>query len=841
MAKLLDHKLLDQEVLDERARNLGALNGIKLAFVTLVPAASPTHALLDVEFYNTNELGNILTDVNVNLVPVHTIFPISGGTRLLAGTAPGQVQVTSVATGAANVLRLRVEPIGDYSTYTLQVVYAQIDPVFREIGFKFRPGCFNMNCAPDLAPSAPAPDEPAIDYLAKDYDSFKHLLITAMMERVPGWTPTSEADLDQVLIDLLAADADELSDFQDRVMNEAYLSSARKRLSLARHARLMDYHIHQGNQAGTWLAVKVSNDVTLPEETGFWTGEQWSAPEAVIFASTQVQRCFRHLNAISPYTWNKLVAALEAGSTEAELSLPAPLNPALQADADLFRDLFRGADVRHLLIQEALNPETGTPLGRDITAREIVRLLDGNSAAESVFDPMTGQWFVRVHWRAEDKLRHRYCYLTKCSGQPTIEGVTLFHGNLVPVTHGRPHKTTFRPEGVPLAGPNYSDFERKAEAYYERTQPWPRALNRDGNRWGTLCRLPHSPVAYRNTPPGGEKPVRSTVRVTVSGFAVPWAEQSDLIESPGDQEHVQVETDEYGVSAVRFGNDINGRALPEGAVVTCRYRIGQGTAGNIGADKLTGFDHAAVPELIEAWNPLDVTDGREPEAVEIIRRRVPEAYRKRQLRAVTLEDYVKRAEELPEVSHAAAQYGWTGSWRTVRVTIDPTDTTTLTPAARTRIEDYLNAVRLIGEDLEVRPARYVPLDILLRVCAAPAYWPADLDAVLQAEFSDEYTRDGRPGFFHPDLWTFGQTLHVSQIIGRALSVQGVERVLSVSIRRLHPRGGPSLITVTINPEDVPQLVVEKIEVGATEIIQVANDPSHLETGRINFDILGGRR
>jgi hypothetical protein len=70
--------------------------------------------------------------------------------------------------------------------------------------------------------------------------------------------PSSEADLDQVLIDLIAADADEQADYHDRVMNERALATARKRVSLARHARLLDYHIHQGNQASTWLALEVA-------------------------------------------------------------------------------------------------------------------------------------------------------------------------------------------------------------------------------------------------------------------------------------------------------------------------------------------------------------------------------------------------------------------------------------------------------------------------------------------------------------------------------------------------------------------------------------------------------
>ena len=137
------------------------------------------------------------------------------------------------------VLQLTVKPIGDYSTYTLSLVYQNIDPIFSEIEFKFRPGCFN-NCLPDWeAPPEPKKD-PSIDYMAKDYDSFRHTMIAAMIERVPGWQPTSEADFDQVLLELFSVAADELSDYQDRVMNEAYLATARMRVSLAQHALLLD-------------------------------------------------------------------------------------------------------------------------------------------------------------------------------------------------------------------------------------------------------------------------------------------------------------------------------------------------------------------------------------------------------------------------------------------------------------------------------------------------------------------------------------------------------------------------------------------------------------------------
>ena len=269
-------------------------------------------------------------------------------------------------------------------------------------------------------------------------------------------------------------------------------------------------------------------------------------------------------------------------------------------------------------------------------------------------------------------------------------------------------------------------------------------------------------------------------------------------------------------------------ALPDGAIVHCAYQAGVPLAGNVGADSIVHLD-TAFDLLVDGaalWNPFDVTDGVGPELPELIVRRVPEAYRARQLRAVTLADYVRRAEELPAVSRAAAQYAWTGSWRTVRVTIDPVGTSTLEDDLRRQIADYLDAVRLIGEDLEVRPARFVPLRIDVALCIDDAYWPEDMRAVIQQEFSPGYTSDGRRGFFHPDEWTFGQELHASQIIGRLQAVQGVEHVVSVRMKRWDDVNAGTEAVVGLRPN---------------EIIEVLDDPDHMELGTIQFDLRGGRR
>lgn len=815
--------IIRQDALNERANNLEAanLNGLRLVLVELVPSGAPVEARLELYFHNTNEVANILADISINPTLAGSLFPISGGHRLPAGTASGQVQVTAVAAGAEpDRLELTVAPIGDYSTYTLGVVYQNIDPLFGELPFKFRPGCFTNDCDPEWKSSPARAPSPVIDYLAKDYDSFRHTLNAAMMQRVPGWQSTSEADLDQVLIDLFSTAGDELSDFQDRVLNEAYLGTARKRVSLARHARLMDYHVHQGNQAVTWLALQISGAIpfTLPPEFSVKTSAADSPADAVEFATREEHWLHPLLNELGLYTWSDATPSLAAGSTSADLVLTQPG----QVAASTIRNAIRDGRVTHLLIQEHLNPATGREPGRDIAKRQVLQLLAGNAGAETHQDPLTGTWFIRVFWEEKDQLQQNYCFTVFCPGG-RVDNVSLFHGNLAGIHQGRFTHVTFQEPGTRLVvgtGRRHLHYERPLESEVNR---------------GVVCHLPDAPLAYLQTPLGGEVPPRSTLHVEVElpgGGKDPWDEQISLVHSDDSAEngdHFTVETDELQHSVIRFGNGNNGRWLPSGALVHCDYQIGGGLQGNVGADRLIYFrpSTAADPHPVTAcWNPRDVTNGRDPEPVEKILRAAPEAYRARQLRAITLQDYVRRAEELPEVSRAAARYAWTGSWRTVRVAIDPVGTTILSEETRIRIARHLEAVRLIGEDLEIRPPIFVPLEIHVSLCIHPEFWPEDVRSVLEQEFSESYTPDGRPGFFHMDAWTFGQPLRASQISGRVHEVAGVEHIIAITLKRWND---PAPVTSDI------------VQVRANEILRVRNDPDHMEEGFIRFELKGGRQ
>lgn len=808
--------IIHQDALNERAKNLAAqsLNGLRLILVELQPPAAPTEALLRVECHNPQHLAELAGDP----AQFATRLRIRGGHRIRGGTASGQIHVTAAST-AGNVLTLTVEPIGDYSTYTLVVTHPGFDPLMSELGFKFRPGCFSADCSPGWDPAPPPPSPLAIDYLAKDYASFRHTLIAAMQQRVPGWQSTSEADFDQVLIDLFAAAGDELSDYQDRVMAEAYLATCRSRVSLARHARLMDYHIHQGNQSTTLLALQVdptlaTQDYLLPDGTlisdtftlpaGFlaWAGDPAVPATSIYFATREDRVLHPFFNELGLYTWQDVIPSLAAGATTADLA-PASTDV---ATCDIVAALITHGVIRELVLQERLNPATGARPGANPDKRQLLRLL----TAQTIPDPMTGMACVRVTWREEDALKFNFCFIVD-SPDGDITGVSTFHGNLAKAYQGQPVTTVFRDHDAELAPGEYA---------YERTE-----------RRGILCRLPYRPLAYLDTPVGGEIAPQSTLHIAVEipgqGDVV-FLEAINLVhanDTLDEGNFFAVETDELQRSVLRFGNGTNGYLLPDGAIVRCRYQIGGGEYGNVGRDAIVFHDTAGVPEILSLWNTFDVTNGRDPEAAEQVLRNAPEAYRARQLRAVTLDDYIARAEEVDGVSQAVAAYAWTGSWRTVRLCIDPSGKDTLDTDLLARLHAHLEAVRLIGEDLEIRPPHFVPLKIEVTLCVDENYWPEDIRYILEQEFSTGYTPDGRPGFFHPDAWTFGQSLHASEIAGRIHRIPGINVILAIDLDRWNePTPGPG----------------DVIAVAFNEIVQVKNDPDHLETGFMHIHLQGGR-
>ena len=169
---------------------------------------------------------------------------------------------------------------GDFSRYTLRLRAssgsdkppAGFDPRLSSIEFSFKVECLSdFDCAAATPCPAATASTPTIDYLAKDYTGFRRLMLDRLNLLAPGWSERSAADLGVALVELIAYAADNLSYRQDAIANEAYLATAHNRISVRRHARLVDYVVHDGCNARAWVHIAVAIDQALPKGTPMLT------------------------------------------------------------------------------------------------------------------------------------------------------------------------------------------------------------------------------------------------------------------------------------------------------------------------------------------------------------------------------------------------------------------------------------------------------------------------------------------------------------------------------------------------------------------------------------------
>jgi predicted phage baseplate assembly protein len=326
------------------------------------------------------------------------------------------------------------------------------------------------------------------------------------------------------------------------------------------------------------------------------------------------------------------------------------------------------------------------------------------------------------------------------------------------------------------------------------------------------------------------------VRATASGGT--WTPRRDLLRSGPRDTHLVGEVEDDGRLALRFGDGKYGAPPPPGARFDVAYRVGEGTAGNVGADAINhlvvcrdatrrkGTEPAPVP-VTRVRNPLPASGGTEPETLDEVRQLAPLAIERTRLRAVTATDYAELAAQVPGVQRAAADIRWTGSVQEVHIAVDPPGVEAPSPALLDAVEHSLSAYRRIGHDLVVRPAPLVPVDVELTVCATPGHQRGHVLAELRRVLGNRRLPDGRLGFFHPDALTFGEPVRVSRLVAVAAAVPGVLSAQVTRLRRL------------FRPDD-GELAAGLLRIGPLEVAVCDNDPDRPENGRLSIVIGGGR-
>lgn len=850
-----------------------------------------------------------------------------------------------------DTLLVTVSQAGDWSPYTLRLVEAEDGyPTEREFpGFDQRYGrvtfSFTAGCATDLDCQTPpvcppvVREEPEISYLAKDYASFRQLILDRLSLVMPEWRERHVPDIEIALVELLAYVGDYLSYQQDAVATEAYLATARQRISVRRHARLVDYAMHEGCNARAWIAIDTAGDVSLARDDVFFVtghndalavsgtvltvGDLSRVPRGTyeVFeplrdrTGTTIDLYFAH-NTIRFYTWGSDVRCIEKDATSATLrdsfvDAPKPPDPkttarkqAVQAVAPAPQRALHLKPGDVLLFEEVIGPKTGDTADADPRHRHAVRLTKVEPGVDLLFTPPVP--IVTVEWAPEDRLPFPLCLtaVPDIPGCPVLCDITVAHGNVVLVDHGE--RVDDEPLGVvDVVQTQRCECDGEAADPVSRTVPLTPVLKKspvtfaqelvpmtpaarvlgqdprlampevhviavpaietesgelvplvdvaeldDPARAAALVQELRTPADARYRflrallpsalaqaidalNPAAPPPATVVRQVALAIAAVweTWTVVRDLLESTGDDRDVVVEIDNEQRAHLRFGDGDLGHAPAPGSTFVASYRVGNGAAGNVGAEAISRvvFRRTFDDAIQRVRNPLAAQGGIEPELVDDVRLLAPTALRQDIQRAVTAEDYAALAlrDFADAVQRAAGTLQWTGSWYEAHVAIDPLGTDQEQRGLERAIDHRLSRYRRIGHDLAVRPAEYVPLDIELTVCVEPHYLRGHVEGDLLAVFSNQRLPDGRLGFFHPDRLTFGDDIFLSALVAVAQAVTGVA---SVQVTRLQRR-------FNVADDEIENGV---LELGPAEIAQVDNDPNFPEHGRFALVMKGGR-
>jgi hypothetical protein len=839
----------------EVLRRSGSKNAIEFLEVLDrgAPSGVPRQQTLFVRLLRT---GFTLTPANLKItggqrIPTVGVVWAAAGDALPPEAEPGLVDGLDAL---ERTLVVRTESSGDFSRYTFAIVSgagsdeapADFDPLLASIAFSFKVECpTEFDCAASQpCPTSEAP-APPIDYLAKDYQGFRRLMLDRLSLTVPGWTERSTADLGVVLVELLAFAADTLSYRQDVIANEAYLNTARQRISVRRHARLVDYHLHEGCNARAFVHLKVSegaSDQPLPRGTRLLTRvpkippvmEPGSLDEraaletgALVFETAHGVTLRAAHNRFEFYTWGDDGCCLPRGATAATLKQHA-------------EGLAAGD---FLLLQEVLSPTKFNAEDANLAHRHVVRLtsvtLDADPSGQLFNDPpVDGPVpITRIAWDAADALPFPLC--VSVSARPDLQ-VSVAVGNLVLADQGG----TLRDvplEPLPPEPQPYAAATASVGSHCRPRQHSPLPL-----RYRPL--LEHAPLTHgfeldvllSKGPPGSDdwwtasalrlldaRDARARIALVgdLHGQLDDWAVQKDLLGSDGSIRDFTVEVQDDGRTRLRFGDGRYGRRPEPDTIFSATYRVGNGAAGNVGARAIAHLVMTPALAVDEIYNPIPAFGGIDAEDVEAARRDAPYAFRT-QKRAVTAVDYAAAAEQRADVQRAAATFRWTGSWHTVFVSADRAGGGDIDPRFESRLRRHLEPVRMAGYDLEVDAPRFVALDVALHLCVKRGYFRSDVLKAVRDVLSSGFTNIGGRGAFHPDNFTFGQSVYVSRLIAAAQSVDGVESVRVDRFQRL----------VNPSPDTLDNGV---IPMGRLEIAQLENNPNFRDRGQLIVTAGGG--
>jgi predicted phage baseplate assembly protein len=229
---------------------------------------------------------------------------------------------------------------------------------------------------------------------------------------------------------------------------------------------------------------------------------------------------------------------------------------------------------------------------------------------------------------------------------------------------------------------------------------------------------------------------------------------------------------------------VEGATLPTGqSNIVANYRIGLGSAGNVGAAALTTLISRPLG-VGSVTNPLPATGGQDAQSVSDIRANAPLSVLTLG-RAVSVTDYQNFAASFAGIAQANAAWIPYGAYRGIFLTVAGAGGAALPPGNLT-LANLLAALATYGDpNVPVRAASFLETTFRLTadILYDPAYVAATVQTAVLQQLIQTYSFTNR---------TFGQGVSADEI---AALIQNVPGITAVNVKRVQ-------VTATSNAGDI---------------------------------------
>ena len=574
-----------------------------------------------------------------------------------------------VTRSGRRVLRVITAQPGDFSIYEFRLTspLPLIDPYFSVVEFSFKANCpseLDCEARPHECPEENLIDYP-VNYLARDFWSIRQALLDFASDAHPQWKDRLIPDVGMMLAELMSAVGDEFAYYQDRISREGYFESATQRRSLRRHARMIDYNMHDGKGAATWLDFTVDNSapvhtvpvgapvwippaVAIPGETltdrrhrspsvyevghGIVQGHNGLTPplgvlpsQTNIYPASDFELRFG-ANELTAYQWDENDTCLLVGSTS--------LHVVGHHQNDLPRKDFTDPQLAGKWVVLKTNP-----VDASVPVRTwLVRLINVDDQGSTLVDPLTATPLTLLEWDAAYALPFEM-------ELPTL----VVRGNIVPATAGETLEAFFeiepnpdlavlpplQPAHLPTANTLYNEHfsafanERSALRFtlpgseerdvvshgptLEHASPEVRVMN--GRRVLGLW-VTDGEWEWKRAMLGISSSLPSDKHFTIDDGS--WrrvASYRRVDETETVQEFAHFDYANGRGASIQFGNNLFGEQPTRGMLFRTVYRLGRGRGDNVGANSLTELDPGWPPPpllplsfVVSVTNPIGITD-----------------------------------------------------------------------------------------------------------------------------------------------------------------------------------------------------------------------------------------